>query len=269
MKTLLFLTLLLTGILSQVSGNEIPARPPFDENIIRDALREYQAALVVITLPEQKIYYYREALCREPLSPCSSFKIVNLCCAAENNIIGSADDRMPWDGKTRPIAAWNRDLTVKEAMAVSAVPHFQALAARIGPDRMQRFLDRVAYGNRDISGGITTFWLGSSLKISALQQADFLYRLQMKQLSFSPKTLNILKKAVYQTTGKRGTLYGKTGTMADSPTGAPSLGWYVGWIEHDGKPVCTFALNLRRGADPSGPNAKKIAIPLLEKLQLL
>ena len=31
---------------------------------------------------------------------------------------------------------------------------------------MQEYIDKIGYGNKDISGGLTTFWLGSSLQIS-------------------------------------------------------------------------------------------------------
>ncbi|MDD3118048.1 MAG: penicillin-binding transpeptidase domain-containing protein, partial [Victivallales bacterium] len=211
-----------------------PQQTPFiNENTVKEALREYQAALVITTLPDGPTYCYRQQLCEEPLSPCSTFKIANLCCAVENGIIGSADDILPWDGKKRVIAAWNRDLPVRQAMAVSAVPHFQALATRIGTTRMQQFLDRIHYGNRDISSGITSFWLDGSLRISARQQADVLTRILTGELSLQPATITILKQSLFRAAGKKGRLYGKTGTMADTPTAAPSLGWYVGWIEHD------------------------------------
>ena len=48
------------------------------------------------------------------------------------------------------------------------------VATGIGEERMQRGLDRIGYGNRDISGGLTRFWLQSSLKISPREQVGLL-----------------------------------------------------------------------------------------------
>jgi beta-lactamase class D len=35
--------------------------------------------------------------------------------------------------------------------------YFQEMARRVGPTRMQTYLDRFQYGNRNISGGIDKF----------------------------------------------------------------------------------------------------------------
>ena len=52
------------------------------------------------------------------------------------------------------------------------------LARRVGSQRMQKFLADIPYGNADISTGIDKFWLGTSLKISADEQVEFLRRLR-------------------------------------------------------------------------------------------
>ena len=59
---------------------------------------------------------------------------------------------------------------------------------------MQEYIDKIGYGNKDISGGLTTFWLGSSLQISALEQVDLLNKLYSGQLPFSAANTAILQR---------------------------------------------------------------------------
>ena len=59
-----------------------------------------------------------------------------------------------------------------------------------------RNIDKIGYGNKDISGGLTTFWLGSSLQISALEQVDLLNKLYSGQLPFSAANTAILQKNI-------------------------------------------------------------------------
>ena len=79
-----------------------------------------------------------------------------------------------WDGTKRTLDNWNQDHTLGSGMRNSIVWYYQEMARDIGEGRMQEWLDRCSYGNRDISGGIDRFWLSSSLKISPFEQIDFL-----------------------------------------------------------------------------------------------
>ena len=81
-------------------------------------------------------------------------------------MVGDPDkDVFKWDGVTRSIEAWNKDHTLRSAIAVSAVPVYQEIARRIGAERMQKYVDLFDYGNRDIGGGIDQFWLTGNLRI--------------------------------------------------------------------------------------------------------
>ena len=61
------------------------------------------------------------------------------------------------------------------------VPIYRQLANDIGEIDMQNYVDRFAYGNQDISSQLDKFWLNGSLKISALEQVDFLQRIYHNQ----------------------------------------------------------------------------------------
>ncbi|HZC98530.1 MAG TPA: penicillin-binding transpeptidase domain-containing protein, partial [Bradyrhizobium sp.] len=87
--------------------------------------------------------------------PASTFKIPNSLIALETGVVQDPDkDVFKWDGVTRSIEAWNKDHTLRSALAASAVPVYQEIARRIGAERMQKFVDLFGYGNRDIGGGI-------------------------------------------------------------------------------------------------------------------
>ena len=83
--------------------------------------------------------------------PASTFKIPNSIIALETGVVADPDkDVFKWDGVVRSIEAWNRDHTMRSAIAASAVPVYQEIARRIGEGRMQKFVDLFEYGNRDI-----------------------------------------------------------------------------------------------------------------------
>ena len=111
----------------------------------------------------------------------------------------------------RDIDEWNRNLTLREAFRVSAVPAYQSLAREIGPERMKT----IGYGNRELSAGINTFWLprpgNAGILISADEQAALLNKLLAGKLQSSGKQLKILRAIMLVAeTGQR-KLYGKTG----------------------------------------------------------
>ncbi len=104
--------------------------------------------------------------------PASTFKIPNSLIALETGVVADADSTMfPWDKVVRDFDAWNRDHTLRTAFKASAVPVYQDIARKIGPERMQEYVDKFDYGNRDIGGApIDMFWLDGALRISAFQQ---------------------------------------------------------------------------------------------------
>jgi beta-lactamase class D len=85
--------------------------------------------------------------------PASTFKIANSIIALETGVVADPDrDVFKWDGVTRAFPDWNRDHTLRTAIAASAVPVYQEIARRVGTERMQALVDKLDYGNRDIGG---------------------------------------------------------------------------------------------------------------------
>jgi beta-lactamase class D len=175
--------------------------------------------------------------------PASTFKIPNSLIALETGVVGDPDkDVFKWDGVTRGIEAWNRDHTLRSAIAASAVPVYQEIARRIGAERMQKYLDLFDYGNRDIGGGIDQFWLTGNLRIDPVQQVDFVDRLRRGVLPISKRSQDLVRDILPVTKVGDRVIRAKSGLLG-AEIGKPSLGWMVGWAEK-GETRTVFALNI-------------------------
>ncbi len=116
-----------------------------------------------------------------------------------------------WDGVTRSIEPWNRDHTLRSAIAASVVPVYQEIARKIGPERMQKYLDMFDYGNRKIGGGIDQFWLTGDLRIDPMQQIDFVDRLRRGALPVSKRSQDLVRDIMPVTKVGNATIRAKTG----------------------------------------------------------
>ena len=175
--------------------------------------------------------------------PASTFKIPNSLIALETGVVADPDkDVFKWDGVTREIAAWNQDHTLRSAIAASAVPVYQEIARRIGPERMQKFVNLFEYGNRNIGGGIDQFWLTGDLRIDPMQQIDFVDRLRRGVLPISKRSQEIVRDILPVTKVGDSLIRAKTGLLG-AEIGKPSLGWIVGWAEK-GSDQTVFAMNM-------------------------
>ena len=153
---------------------------PIADSIIRNAFAGREGTLVIIDCSSGAISDFRPNAAAERVPPCSTFKIWNALIGFESGIIASAEEPFyRWDGQTRAISAWNKDLTLKEAFQASCVPAFQALARQIDPERMQSWIEKLGYGDRDISAGIDVFWLPAkgrkTILISPVEQAQLMH----------------------------------------------------------------------------------------------
>lgn len=180
---------------------------------------------------------------RRRMTPFSTFKIANALIALEAGSVPGTDFRMQWDSVRVPRRAsfpgWYRDHDVRSAMRASVVWYFQEVARRTGPERMRAELERIGYGNADISGGIDVFWLDSSLLVSAEEQAAFLRRFHAGEL-FGPRATQAVKDILLLEETPEYRLSGKTGGGHVDGRG---LGWLVGWVERDGN-TYFFAANV-------------------------
>ena len=183
--------------------------------------------------------------------PASTFKIVNSLIGIQTGRISNENMVIKWDGVTRfypngdTAVAWNKDLTMKEAFKVSAVPYFQEVARRIGKDTMQKWLDTLGYGQRYGNFTSTITWIHSGsiilLKITADEQLGLVKKLYFDQLPFFKSTQKTVRNVMLQEENANYKLSYKTG-WGFQPNGNP-VGWITGWIEENRHPYF-FVLQL-------------------------
>lgn len=174
---------------------------------------------------------YDTATYRKRFTPASTFKIVNSLIGLETGRIADENMVIPWDGVQRFMPEWNQDLSMAKAFEFSSVPYYQEVARRIGRDTMQFWLDSIAYGNKNCSGPIDSFWLNQNLKISPDEQLGLVKKLYFEQLPFQKRTQQIVKKVMLRESTDLYKLSYKTGwSMSED------LAWIVGWIEENRRP---------------------------------
>lgn len=183
---------------------------------------------------------------RKRFIPASTFKIPHSLIALETGIVDGTDFELSWDPAVVPPEtfwpeSWRRDQTLRSAFRDSVVWFYQELARRVGPDRMRAYLDRFRYGNRQIGGGIDEFWLRGDLRISPLEQTEFLHRLYDRDLGVSERTTALVEELMVLEETPWYRLSGKTGTAELTPS--RELGWLVGAL-HTGDAFYLFALNM-------------------------
>lgn len=171
--------------------------------------------------------------------PASTFKIPNTLIGLSSGAVASVDEVLPYGGGPQSVKAWERDMSLRDAIVVSNVPVYQELARRIGLDAMRRYLADLEYGNADPGTEVDGFWLRGPLRISAVEQCRFLSRLALCQLPLERRAQESVHGITLIEQGDGWSLHGKTGA-----TPAPeTLGWWVGWVVKDGE-AYSFALNI-------------------------
>lgn len=172
--------------------------------------------------------------------PASTFKIANSLIGLQVGAVADVDEVLPYGGAPQPFKDWEQDLPLREAIRVSSVPIYQELARRIGRPRMQTWVERLGYGNREIGSVVDRFWLDGPLRISAVEQVRFLAKLVRGELPVRDDVAAAVREITLLERTDVYVLHGKTGMVF---TTKPNLGWWVGWVERDGS-YYAFALNI-------------------------
>lgn len=231
---------------------------PIDTRAVAETFKGCQAVLVVTDAVTGESYVSDPALAREPFGPCSTFKIWNTLIGLEEGILKNPDETFwKWDGEKRSFPDWNRDLTLREAFQASCVPAFQELARKIGPERMQKWLDKLGYGNKDMCDRPDSFWLPRAgqpnILITPEQQAALVNKLVTGKLPVKKETVDTLLDIMRIESSARSTLLGKTGSGLRVAKEGPSadndfdMGWFVGVLDCGGHKYTYACLVLGSG----------------------
>jgi beta-lactamase class D len=195
--------------------------------------------------------------CSTRLSPASTFKIPHALVALETGVV-KADSVERWDGtKYERQPKWNLDHTVISALRPSVLWLFQRIAPRIGAARMTEWLTKFDYGNRDTSGPIDAYWTNGRLRVSPLEQVEFLRRFYRGQLPVTAPHVRAVRDGLEQKPGtvenslgvhrlegdwRNATLNSKTGATS---TSEHRVSWLVGLLGSAGREYAFAAATWR------------------------
>jgi beta-lactamase class D len=221
-------------------------------------------------------------VCATRLPPASTFKIPHAIAALDSGAIKGVDEVIAYDGSPQEYDAWRRDHTLASAMRYSVVWYFQEIAKRLGMRREAFYLRRFRYGNADPSSGLTTFWLGGSLRISPVEQMTFLRRLYSNDLPVSDHTMRIVRESLVQPQGVVVNATGEhpfdapwpAGTVVSAKTGSTpfdrnqAVRWIVGRVEGD-RHAWLFVSCVTGPADLDGMAAVNLAAQSLRNAGVL
>ncbi len=196
----------------------------------------------------------QQGACGTRASPASTFKVALSLMGFDAGVLVDAHTpALPYkDEYKAAMESWRVTTDPTTWLEDSIVWYSQVLTKTLGPERFQKHVDGLNYGNRDLAGdagrnnGLTNAWLSSSLQISPAEQVAFIRQMVAGRLPVS-------RQAVEQTMAimpsfpatDDWTVHGKTGSGlqrgADGKLNRDlQFGWFVGWATM-GKRTVVFA----------------------------
>lgn len=223
---------------------------------------------------------YRQGVCDQRFSPASTFKVPLSLIGYDAGIL--IDEHTPaWDYKPEFNAVKRDQKTVDPTIweKDSVLWFSREITRRLGSERFAGYVSKFDYGNTDVSGNagkndsLTRSWVNSSLKISPVEQVNFLRRLLDRNPPVSDKAF-AMTKAILPTFQAGGwTVQGKTGSTrlrndADKVRDDRSLGWFVGWAQKDGRKIvfARLVVDTKRSDTPKGPQTRAMFLKELPNL---
>lgn len=150
-------------------------------------------------------------------------------------------------------------------MTASVNWYFQSIDEQFSSADIYKYIHKIGYGNENVSGDRSTYWLESSLKISPVEQVELLIKLQENRLGFSSENINAVKDSICLSSSDSGKFYGKTGT--GRVDGQDVNGWFVGFVETAAN-TYFFATNIGADGDATGSKATEITLFILSDMNI-
>ena len=261
---------------AEIIGTDLEFEPDIVEADWSGYFDGMNGCAVLYDADKMQYTIYQEELVLMERSPCSTFKIISSLIALENGIIQPDHSLRAWSGEVFWNEKWNQDIDFSGAFRESCVWYYREVINEIGPELMQKELNRLRYGNCDISDwegrlntnnnnrALTGFWIESSLKISPKAQTEVMELIFGEQSDYSEETIDELKKVMLLTEQEQGDtlIYGKTGM--GKAQGVVMDAWFTGFAER-GQDKVYFCVYLGQTDDKnvSSAVAKEIAVQIV------
>jgi beta-lactamase class D len=186
--------------------------------------------------------------CGKRYSPASTYKIALAVMGFDAGILVDAQNPV-WE---LPPTAPSQNSAIQMGtpttwQSQSILWYSRELTKTLGRVRMEQYVYKFSYGNKDATSGVVgrpgthSSWVGGSLLISAQEQVEFLRKLVLEELPVSVRSQQAAKTIIPQARTASGwRVHGKIGsTWTYSRAWVANLsepiGWYVGWVSREDK----------------------------------
>lgn len=174
--------------------------------------------------------YHNETFANKELSPAGTYKYITVL----SNVINSRND----------------SLGTTDTSAINA---------------QKKIIKNFSYGNNDTSFSPGNFLCGDVLKISAVEQINFIRKIYMNEINLSAEQLNIFKSNFVSDTVNQRKISFVNGECTSSSDNGQKLNWCIGTVEY-GNNLYIFALNL---VNSSEARAKEITESILYRFRII
>lgn len=224
--------------------------------------KDYEGCFVLYDTYNDIYTIYNKNMAEKRVSPDSTYKIALALNGLEEGVITNENSEIKWDGTENSFKEWNKNHNLNSAMKYSVNWYFQNVDSKINKGKISDFLNKISYGNKQIGFDSKNYWLENSLKISPIEQVDFLKRLYKNEFDFDINNVN----AVLNSIRISDNFYGKTGTGMIN--GKTVNGWFVGIIEQKNN-TYIFAARISAKDNATGLAAEKITGDIFEDILII
>jgi bla regulator protein BlaR1 len=223
----------------------------------------YNGSFVLYDLENNAWEIYNQDYATLRVAPNSTYKIYDALFGLEAGAITPEQSQINWNEETHSFEAWNADQDLNSAMKNSVNWYFQSIDTQIGAKTVKNYIQKIGYGNQDMTGDFPSYWMESSLKISPIEQVKLLEKFYNNNFGFSPENIQAVKDSICLSSSPRGSFYGKTGT--GRVNNQDVNGWFIGYIEISGH-TYFFSTNIQADTDATGVAASEITLSILSDL---
>lgn len=177
------------------------------------------------------------------LPPASTFKLPHLLIALETGVM-------------------------RDAGPTASGSELQRITAAIGSERMAEWLQRLNYGNAGTTEGTGRSLMSDGLRVTPVQQVDFVERLLLGTLPASGRSQTIARDVVPgEQVGCDAVIRAKSSwaPTVHNNGGDAELGWLVGWVEMP-REVWLFATAIEGNPALVGSSARQVTLDVFSRL---
>ena len=199
---------------------------------IDNDLKEYfsdnkvEGSFSMLNNADGEITVYNISMDTARVSPFSTFNILNALIALENGVVTDLDMNLKISDSSN-----EKGMNITQAFKSDFTPFFQKISKQTGKAAMQKWVDSISYGNKNIGDSLHSFWVDNKIKISPDEQLGFLKRLYFDQLPFRKSVQLQVRDMMVQ---EDNSAYKWSYVMGNGKDENDQfVSWLIGWVEEN------------------------------------